>query len=90
MLPKGNIFILVETTGLDGLCPSFATRTPDYVRLRRGRFEPLFYCFNNKRKKPPNGDFPFMVETTGLEPVTPCTSSKCSSQLSYASKALLL
>ena len=27
-----------------------------------------------------------MVETIGLEPMTPCTSSKCSSQLSYASK----
>ena len=32
----------------------------------------------------------FMVETTGLEPVTPCMSSKYSNQLSYASKVLLL
>ncbi len=32
----------------------------------------------------------FLVETTGLEPVTPCTSSRCSSQLSYASKMMLL
>ena len=31
-----------------------------------------------------------MVETTGLEPVTPCMSSKYSNQLSYASKVLLL
>ena len=39
---------LVETTGLDGLCPSFAqARTPDSVRLRRGRFEP----FNQLIKK---------------------------------------
>ena len=28
----------------------------------------------------------FMVETTGIEPVTPCMSSKYSNQLSYASK----
>ena len=27
---------LVRVTGLDGLCPSFAMRTPDYVQLRRG------------------------------------------------------
>ncbi len=27
-----------------------------------------------------------MVETTGLEPVTPCMSSKYSNQLSYASE----
>lgn len=26
-----------------------------------------------------------MVETVGLEPMTPCMSSKCSNQLSYAS-----
>ena len=32
-----ELFVLV--TGLDGLCPSFASplRTPDYVRLRRGQ-----------------------------------------------------
>lgn len=27
----------------------------------------------------------YMVETTGIEPVTPCMSSKYSNQLSYAS-----
>ena len=32
----------------------------------------------------------FMVETTGLEPVTPCMSSKYSDQLSYASKTLYI
>ncbi len=31
----------------------------------------------------------FMVETTGIEPVTPCMSSKYSNQLSYASTATL-
>ncbi len=82
---------LVETTGLDGLCPSFASRTPDFVRLRRGRFEPLLFLFTYaKRKSHLLVTFSFLVETTGLEPVTPCTSSKCSSQLSYASEVLLL
>ncbi len=31
----------------------------------------------------------FLVETTGIEPVTPCMSSKYSNQLSYASTAIL-
>ena len=30
----------MPVTGVDGLCPSFATRTPDYVRLRRGGSTP--------------------------------------------------
>ena len=30
-----------------------------------------------------------MVETTGIEPVTPCMSSKYSNQLSYASKGVV-
>ena len=32
----------------------------------------------------------FLVETGGLEPLTPCMSSRYSNQLSYASKLLLL
>ena len=32
----------------------------------------------------------FYLETTGLEPVTPCMSSKYSSQLSYASVTIIL
>ena len=32
---------LVRVTGLDGLCPSFATRTPDCVRLSRGQVQVL-------------------------------------------------
>ena len=32
----------------------------------------------------------YLVETSGLEPLTPCMSSKYSNQLSYASKAHLL
>ena len=33
---------MVPVTGVDGLCPSFAARTPDYVRLRRGGSTPHF------------------------------------------------
>ena len=33
---------------------------------------------------------PFLVETTRLELVTPCMSSKYSDQLSYASKAVFI
>ena len=32
------------------------------------------------------GGFSVLVETAGLEPVTPCMSSRYSNQLSYASK----
>ena len=40
---KVDAFFLVRVTGLDGLCPSFASalRTPDYVRLRRGQVQVL-------------------------------------------------
>ena len=31
---------MVAETGFDGLYPSFAARTPDYVRLRRGGSNP--------------------------------------------------
>ena len=38
-------------------------------------------------KKPVNTRvYRLLVETTGIEPVTPCMSSKYSNQLSYASK----
>ena len=37
-------------TGVDGLCPSFASRTPDCVRLRRVGFDP--YCFISIKKEP--------------------------------------
>ena len=32
----------VEMMGVDGLCPSFALRTPDCVRRRRGGSTPLY------------------------------------------------
>ena len=34
---------LAESMGFDGLCPSFATQTPDYVRLRRGGSNPYLF-----------------------------------------------
>ncbi len=40
---------LVGTIGLDGLCPSFASQTPDYVRLRREGSSHITQ--NHKRKK---------------------------------------
>ncbi len=45
----------------------------------------LCYCMKLAQIHP----FSFM-ETTGIEPVTPCMSSKYSNQLSYASKVLEL
>ena len=39
----------------------------------------------DKKLSNPIGLLNFLVETTGIEPVTPCMSSKYSNQLSYAS-----
>ena len=39
-----------------------------------------------KEKTAPSTEGTVLVETTGLEPVTPCMSSKYSNQLSYASR----
>ena len=41
--------LLVAGAGFDGLCPSFASRTPDFVRLRREGSNP-FLC---KKQKTP-------------------------------------
>ena len=78
----------METTGLDGLCPSFASRTPDFCSPSARQVRALFHY--KKQQREANATLCYLVETTGLEPVTPCTSSKCSSQLSYASEVLLL
>ena len=43
---------------------------------------------NSIKKSTANAVLFFMVETTGIEPVTPCMSSKYSNQLSYASTRL--
>ena len=42
-------------------------------------------CCLHRKKKVPHCRAGLLVETTGLEPVTPCMSSKYSDQLSYAS-----
>ncbi len=44
---------MAESKGFDGLCPSSATRTPDYVRLRRGGLNPLLPFPNKKRTTHP-------------------------------------
>ncbi len=61
---------------------------------RRGCSDELF-CINAKKFDPllhqikkgitVRCAFFYLVETTGIEPVTPCMSSKYSNQLSYAS-----
>ena len=45
-------------------------------------------CDLDKKKPHPVRMRFFLVETSGLEPLTPCMSSKYSSQLSYASELL--
>ena len=40
--------------GLDGLCPSFATRTPDCVRLRRGQVQVLIILLHKTKTEPQN------------------------------------
>ena len=52
--PFGWFLFLAESKGFDGLCPSFALRTPDYVRLRRGGSNPPLHI-QTKKKKPPFG-----------------------------------
>ena len=57
-----------------------------YTRKKRMIYQ---VCdLDKKIPVPQNEDF--LVETTGLEPVTPCMSSKYSNQLSYASNLLTL
>ena len=41
---------------------------------------------HQKQKDTAMGVLLFLVETSGLEPLTPCMSSKYSNQLSYASE----
>ncbi len=45
----------MRATGLDGLCPSFALRTPDFVRLRRGGSSPYLFVFDTKNNRQPVG-----------------------------------
>ena len=62
---------LVPVTGLDGLCPSFATRTPDCVRLRRDRFK-SYYIEDKKYRVTTKVITLYLVPVTGLEPVRCC------------------
>ena len=59
-----------------------------YTRRRRDDIHDcvvMIYQVCDLDKKIPFRERDFLVETTGLEPVTPCMSSMYSSQLSYAS-----
>ena len=74
--------------------PRFADGQRATVALQR-ECEPVFthevrelvqaQCCLHRKKKVPHCRAGLLVETTGLEPVTPCMSSKYSDQLSYAS-----
>lgn len=55
-------------TGFDGLCPSFATRTPDCIRLRRGGSNPCLFCKSTKKACTLCTHLRFLVEMTGFEP----------------------
>ncbi len=72
-------------------------RSPERLSRLSGGFDELF-CLKAKKSVPllhqiikahPKVCLYYLVETTGIEPVTPCMSSKYSNQLSYASKAYL-
>ena len=64
---NSDFVILVQRMGLDGLCPSFASRNPDCVRLRRGGSSP-FYSIETKNNETTNSDFVILVQRMGLEP----------------------
>ena len=68
----------IQVLRLDDI--QFAKRT-DYIRLTAI----TYHSFGLDKKTLVQKNECFLVETTGLEPVTPCMSSKYSNQLSYAS-----
>ena len=63
-----ELSFLVEMMGVDGLCPSFALRTPDYVRLRRGGSNPTRLSKKQKKKRHPIGYLFLLVAEVGFEP----------------------
>ena len=56
--------------------------------VQRGMREQVRAVPQKMNKSTQMGAFVHLVETTGLEPVTPCMSSKYSNQLSYASERI--
>ncbi len=54
------------------------------------RFVAVFVCFGFYSNKKAPVFWTRAMETTGIEPVTPCMSSKYSNQLSYASEVRVL
>ena len=61
-------FSMAESKGFDGLCPSFASRTPDCVRLRREGSNPSSFCIKNHRTLPKGNALQFLAESKGFEP----------------------
>ena len=58
---------------------------PDAIYMQKNSSESTDTAKQQKTKTPPDLGGVLLVETTGLEPVTSCMSSKYSNQLSYAS-----
>ena len=58
---------LVAEMGFDGLCPSFATRTPDYVRLRLGGSNPTNLSLYTKKEKTPDWMSFLLASRTDLD-----------------------
>ena len=70
--------------GLDGLCPSFASRKPDCVRLRRELGVRVHPQITNKIKNSITEVILFlMARGKGLEPLTYWFVASHSIQLSY-------
>ena len=69
-------FLLVAEMGFDGLCPSFATRTPDYVRLRRGGSNPTNLSLYIKKEKTPNWMSFLLVAEMGFDGLCPSFATR--------------
>ena len=90
--PKGGAVFLVDDIGLDGRfaplggksyrCHQFLNWWLQYATGIL-HLDGFVSYIGQKRKSPPyGGDFSFLVDDIGLEPMTFRTSSGCSSQLS--------
>ena len=73
-----TLSLLVRVTGLDGLCPSFAStlRTPDYVRLRREQVQVLTTPYIKNNRNPKESDFCYLVRVTGLDGLRPSFATR--------------
>ena len=66
----------MRATGLDGLCPSFATRTPDYVRLRRVAGSSPVITLHKIIKESQKVTLLLLVRATGLDGLCPSFATR--------------